>query len=354
MLRDDILLKPASTKKPAARPYGFPSGGQGWVAGLMSNVAPDLFVDDLETHIIRSYDKVAWGEHWSTYYKSVSKANWLLVQLIVDDLAPRWVEETTGRERFPRLGALLQLLSTCESNAEVSNAAAELWQLLQEDVARGELIFWIRWNGRTWLDEKRPGLAAILEASARISLIGIDVFSLDVLRTADIHPLVLTTALKWIPFIVKSDSPLVHDFGVEVLRLTSCQEAGIEVNAAAISCTPYVMPRSADEVLVAAIVERSSDIAYSAALTALEWAAQSGSFSSAMELQNDQRERLCVAALQRLRYDGEDESETKDSLREALVWCLGALASVSRLDEVVSVLAKSFRRGWGAEDAAAV
>lgn len=125
------------------------------------------------------------------------------------------------------------------------------------------------------------------------------------------------------------------------------------VRAVAAKFVPIVCANSTPDVLASLLRNSEPAVAYSAALTSMEWALGYHTTQS-ISVSENALNTVTIAVVERWRREWSDESESKDSLREALVWALGALSTAIHLADTAGVIAQSFVRGLGAEHAAAV
>jgi len=216
---------------------------------------------------------------------------------------------------------------------------------------------WLRDNGESWLIGKRPALAAVIEAAARLSLPEIENFFAKVLACKEAEYNVASIAAQRVRLFPIKDVELQIElwrslrYWIDLwLKKITTEEYAV----LAIPSVPVIAQGNAVAWLGELLMKGSNRAAAAGALGILEWLA---SGRQAEGPSDDILDALSNALIDRFQRESESPSPETDSfpsLVPTVVWTLGATVTKSQLSRVAQIMAYSFQHPRGLEDAAAL
>jgi transcriptional regulator with XRE-family HTH domain len=223
--------------------------------------------------------------------------------------------------------------------------------------SRKALQEWLEEYGESWLVEKRPALAAVIEAAAQLSLPGTDVFVARTLAYKQAEINVASIAAQRVRLFPIKDPKLRRELWESLkywIELWVKKSETEEYAMLALPSVPIIAQKDAVEWLCNFLTNGSKKAAWSAALGVLEWAAAGRPVSAPDDKDAD---ALSEALINRFHREVESPSSDEDGtspLLPTIVWTLGATATERQISYVARILADSFRKPQSLEDAAAL
>jgi hypothetical protein len=209
------------------------------------------------------------------------------------------------------------------------------------------LASWFGTTGRSWVAERRPGLAIAIEVAARLNVRDVDIVIVDVLADLDAHPLVRRVAAQRARHVQFRDRATRRAAWSGLRRsLDAWLDEDPYLAAPAI---PSAVLGDADAVtwLLDVVARRPPAAAHAAALGLLDLL--SGTTSARIVVDDDGREQVVRVALKR-----RSEPDATAALAGSLIWLVGAAATRATLREAVEGIHQAFTAGVGDAPAGAV
>jgi len=239
-------------------------------------------------------------------------------------------------------------------------ALGELVQILVKEgskkKSRTALHEWLQEYGNSWLVEKRPALASVIEAAAQLSLPGTERFVAKVLAYKHAESNVASIAAQRVRLFPITDPKLKKELWQSLkywieswLERPNAEELAV----LALPSVPIIAQSDAVPWLCEIFRDRPRRVAWSTALGILEWASR----KPVRDFNDEIAEVLSTAVISRYHREIESpslEADQPSPLLSALVWVLGATSTEKQLSEVARILADSFQRAQNLEDAAAL
>ncbi len=274
-----------------------------------------------------------------------------------------WVR--SGKPPKGRISSWSRILLMLETQRKCDSFDREALGKLAEAIvsegskqkSRKALQQWLEKQGEAWLVEKRPALAAVIEAATRLSLTGTETFIAKALTYKHTDFNVASVAAQRVRWFPISDSRLRRElwhslkYWIELWLEKSDTE---KYALLALPSVPLVAKTDAVTWLCDHVTTGTGPVAWSTALGILEWAATG---KAADGLSDEAADAFSTACINRLHQELESRSQEAGftpPLLPTLVWVLGATATEKQLPRVAQILADSFRSPRTLEDAAAL
>jgi hypothetical protein len=225
---------------------------------------------------------------------------------------------------------------------------------LVSETGFSDLEPWISTYASSWLLEKRPALAAVVEAAVHKSLPGVAELIREILSVPSAHPLVVSVAAQRIRLLPPLSTATKRDIWIQFRALLKRWEnAGLGQELAfAVRSVPYVAGEDAISVLAGFIESADDLVANSAALGLLDWA--SGSIPNGEVLKDDEARSLYETTFARMEKTERGRAGVPFDLYATFLWLLGALTQRQEISRTSSLIADAFTKPRGLEAGAAI
>lgn len=295
---------------------------------------------------------------WMTGVKHARpRTSGLEYEPLPDRIGPFHVElqnQSRWTARKQRASKVLDRITGAGDGTDLGVLAEELVALATEPRERAELETWIQHHdAERWRVERRPELAAVVEAAVRLSLPSAGALIEAILTDDGSEPTVAAVAAQRVRLVTISDAARRAATGHALLRWIERWERDPEAGqkaAIALPSLPPLLGREAVEALVERVTLGERIVAWGAAVGLIDWLSAAG-----VSLAPEAAARITRVVLRRIQDElAEEPAEAGPDLVAMLAWLLGVVTPADQLDRSAVVLARMFAEPRGIAAAGAV